>query len=75
MQSSSTLPPHESGHPMCLQSAPVACIVSSVLSNMIGVRPIVFIFFCPVFNLLLFMTLFQESVETVSTRIRVCSNV
>ena len=75
MQSSSTLPPHESGHPMCLQSAPVACIVSSVLSNMIGVDPIVFIFFCPVFNLLLFMTLFQESVETVSTRERVCSNV
>ena len=75
MQSSSTLPPQESGHPICLQSAPVACIVSSVLSNMIGVRPIVFIFFCPVFNLPLFMTLFQESVETVSTHERVCSNV
>ena len=75
MHPSSTLPPHESGHPMCLQSAPVACIVSSVLSNMIGVRPIVFIFFCPIFNLLLFMTLFQEPIETISTCERVCSNL
>lgn len=75
MQSSSTLPPHESGHPMCLQSAPVACIEFSVLSNITGVRPIVLIFFCPVFNLLLCMTLFQELVEGSSTDGPVCLNV
>ncbi len=75
MQSSSTLPPHERGQPMCLQSAPVACIVSSVLSSIIGFRPTVFIFFCPVFNLLLCMTLFQELVEGSSTVKPECPNV
>ena len=64
MQSPSIFPPQASGHAMCLHNAPVACSPVSVLAIMMFLRlfrPLLsltdLIFFWPIFNLRLLITL------------------
>ena len=64
MQSPSIFPPQASGHAMCLHNAPVACSPVSVLAIMMFLRlfrPLLsltdLIFFWPIFNFRLLITL------------------